>query len=56
MDKITIVIREGRVENVYGTNSETVIEIIDLDTQDAEELESLEKELEEVKQTESELM
>lgn len=56
VNKITIVVKEGRVESVYGTNADTVIDVIDMDTQDTEELQSLEKELEEVKKTEIELL
>lgn len=56
MNKITIVVKEGRVESVYGTDANVVIDIIDMDTQSEEELQDLEKELEEVKKTEVELL
>ena len=56
VNKITIIIKDGRVESVYGTDANVVIDIIDMDTQNEEELQDLEKELEEVKKTEVELL
>ena len=56
VNKITIVVKDGRVESIYGTDANVVIDIIDMDTQNEEELQDLEKELEEVKKTEIELL
>lgn len=56
VNKITIVVKDGRVESVYGTDANVVIDIVDMDTQNEEELQDLEKELEEVKKTEIELL
>ena len=39
--KITIIVKDGRVESVYSTELNVVIEVIDLDTEDNEEYDSL---------------
>jgi hypothetical protein len=56
MKEITIVIKEGRVESVYGTDKDISINIIDLDIQDFEELENLEKEVKNISNSQYDLL
>lgn len=47
--EITIIVEDGRVSEVYAEkDTELVVNIIDLDTQDSDEREELEKEYKEV--------
>ena len=45
MTNVVIVVRDGRVESVYSRNKNIDIELLDLDTQDLDEREELEKRL-----------
>lgn len=42
-DDITIIVKDGRVMNVYSTNENIAANVIDLDVQDPDELAELEK-------------
>lgn len=48
MTNIVIVVENGRVTEVYSRNKNIEIELIDLDTQDNEELKEKQKRLKEI--------
>ena len=47
---VVIVVKDGRVESVYSSDESILVDVIDLDTQDVEEMQDLEAELAEVQQ------
>ena len=49
MINITIVVEDGRVQNIFSDSAHVFVNIIDKDTQDAEELELISRQLEELK-------
>ena len=55
LKKVTIVVKDGRVENVYGSDKDIDITILDLDTQDENEYQILEQEVKNIKKEQVEL-
>ena len=47
--EVTIIVKDGLVQEVYGTNDDIYINVIDLDTQDEDELEEKRNEAERVR-------
>lgn len=48
MTNLVIVVKDGRVDEVLCRNKNVEVELLDMDTQDPEELQQLEKRLNEV--------
>lgn len=48
MTNVVIVVEDGRVTEVYSRNKNIEIELIDLDTQDSEELKEKQRRLKEI--------
>lgn len=53
MTKVIIVVRDGMVESVFSRNKNVVAEVVDLDTEDEDELNEAEKRLAAVEDSKS---
>lgn len=48
MSKVIITVKDGRVQEVYSRNKNIDVEVIDFDTQNPDELKSVEKRYEQI--------
>lgn len=53
MTNVVIIVKDGRVEEALCRNKNVKVEILDMDTQDPEELQQLERRLNEIHKTKS---
>lgn len=53
MTNVVVVVRDGRVEQVYCRNKNVEVEILDMDTQDIDDLEQIEWRLKQIQSTKS---
>lgn len=51
MTNVVVVVKDGRVEQVYCRNKNIEVEILDMDTQDIDDLEQIEWRLKQIQST-----
>lgn len=53
MTNVVVVVKDGRVEQAYCRNKNIEVEILDMDTQDIDDLEQIEWRLKQIQSTKS---